>query len=110
MRRVVATAPGAHAHCRATRQEVSIDDIAAGGHHAGRARGNGRMDAQDLVDARVQVGEFLDGSKCDGLFVGECAADVANELGVDLGVPDQTGYEAGERRGGGLATGNAKNM
>ena len=88
MCRVVATAPGAHAYRRATRQEVPVDCIAAGWHHAGRARGNGRMDAQDLVDARVQVGKFLNGREGNGLFVGERAADVADELGVDLGVPD----------------------
>ena len=62
---------------------------------AQEAGGNGRVDAQSLFEACVQVCELTGSVVVDFVFAVEAGSDFLAELLVLVGIPDQSCKQAG---------------
>jgi hypothetical protein len=99
MKRVMRRCPCSHGDSDTSRNPASVDKIASWWSNTRRASWDGRMYAQRLFDACVEIWKFYNRIEGDSFFVCKGRADFVGELCVALRVPDQASDEA--RQGGG---------
>lgn len=106
--------PVGHLQNGALGDEAAVDDGASLGHKAVDSGGQGRVDAEGLVEDGQQVGKFGDGGKVDfvlsRLAVGVGTADFALQVREFVRVAKEVVDGDGEEGGGRLAAGHDKDV